>query len=1268
MTIKFIDLFLCTQLIEKDLKKLASEECHNFLTHLAFCTHQRRVRDIMSHNLVECLTYMKVDEDHRYIDLLNILQRSVLQGLVPLFMCVQENYESTGPSQIMRFAHLTFQEYLAGKYIADRLIEAHKLSVFEEKLQDIFTEREHLDLVHDAWWQQVVLLCAGSLPAHVFIAFAECLLNWDDITGANACLVQEMLAERSTKDGNVTTEAQTSDDLTSPTASPRGKPSPAQARMSFLGHRGTVSQSNRMSFTEMASGKGGIISSADGERIVATMLQRKRPVEWLLQALMHPSQDLRALAITEVSQFSLDKSALATAIMEALLGDKSHLPLLPGVSPAGSSTYSRYALPPREPWYIRGAALQSLGFLGVVTPEVVRFLASYLADPIPQVRSQVVEAIGLLGAQNHDIVVDAVVAMINFSITPDDTTEPTDNYESSRLSAPSPPELTNTSLSHSTISLSQQSSIGTLKIYADSALDTSLALIRLLRICHVKVIIALFQLIQWTRTREKCLPALLSALRTRGQQHGVLAVNDRVTFREDWRSHVVKGDASRWTQYLHNNSLLAQQSSSRTTNNSVSETVYANAYAIVTKIKSTSEENMLSFNFDQTKENEELLVEVVCSEDMISSDSSRSKPTLLLPMTFIEDQVTTVVLYALKSAFPHPRQVTCNLLKENPWMCEPQQVRERLYELIHNDAVFDVRVAALHALYCSRGKKSALNVLLSWLRKSEDHIKRQNALSLAREWKIDEDRLISAIVSLLEESTSSKSGNNSQNKKRVKTNSSSVSDFDRCDALMTLATIPKARELCQQHILKLLKPAAGSSILRKAAIGAIAIPGVADEQIVSALLHTLTDNDWEVRKCVLESLAAIPKMVSSQTNLRTVSRVIKHDGNIAVCTAALGAALALQEALPEEESNCESDNGNEISDNKFTQVAGDVLHWSVRDAVLAWLSHPRVEVKRCGIAACQSTSHGKALEDASVVSSLFRLLHHDDGSVRKVALTALLESRAPLTNDQVLEYLADPRSDVKRAALLAIADHRLPSILLDSVNQKSSNDLSLQKTRESSFFLAQNSSSDGKSLVSIPAEFKLSDRQLLLALFRVLKDNDRVVRHTALTILQRSLFVLEVPKVLYYLREINPEIREAATTFLCRPACLVELSKEVNKSGSGWDLVIQALNRILTASHGHTTREAQQLMTAIIMVMLGNYLSSSISEQLITWLNHTSPRFRKAAAYTIQSVAIVMETDEHVLQMIEGKSQEICLDWVHKEEIKNALCHLLDDEEPRLVL
>ena len=58
---------------------------------------------------------------------LSVLNVNVRRGTVALFVCLEEDYTSLeGLTTTFRFAHLTFQEFLAGRFVEKRLRRAFK--------------------------------------------------------------------------------------------------------------------------------------------------------------------------------------------------------------------------------------------------------------------------------------------------------------------------------------------------------------------------------------------------------------------------------------------------------------------------------------------------------------------------------------------------------------------------------------------------------------------------------------------------------------------------------------------------------------------------------------------------------------------------------------------------------------------------------------------------------------------------------------------------------------------------------------------------------------------------------------------------------------------------------------------------------------------------------------------------------------------------------------------------------------------------------------
>ena len=86
----------------------------------------KKLRDIKACDMIKVLEKMlsqrkKEDKRKLFTDILSCLNVYVRKGAVALFVCLEEDYTSSATEVTFRFAHLTFQEFLAGRHIAQQL-------------------------------------------------------------------------------------------------------------------------------------------------------------------------------------------------------------------------------------------------------------------------------------------------------------------------------------------------------------------------------------------------------------------------------------------------------------------------------------------------------------------------------------------------------------------------------------------------------------------------------------------------------------------------------------------------------------------------------------------------------------------------------------------------------------------------------------------------------------------------------------------------------------------------------------------------------------------------------------------------------------------------------------------------------------------------------------------------------------------------------------------------------------------------------------------
>eukprot|EP00937_MAST-01D_sp_MAST-1D-sp2_P001358 g1358.t1 len=125
------------RVVGRELELLRGTDCMALLRRVAFRTHARRRRDIFSQDFIDAMHDIvrqvttgdanEVDEEREHTklaDVYNALATCVNLGLVPLLLPLSENYQAEVAEQMLRFTHLTFQEYLCAMDIATRLKDA----------------------------------------------------------------------------------------------------------------------------------------------------------------------------------------------------------------------------------------------------------------------------------------------------------------------------------------------------------------------------------------------------------------------------------------------------------------------------------------------------------------------------------------------------------------------------------------------------------------------------------------------------------------------------------------------------------------------------------------------------------------------------------------------------------------------------------------------------------------------------------------------------------------------------------------------------------------------------------------------------------------------------------------------------------------------------------------------------------------------------------------------------------------------------------------
>lgn len=378
--------------VARELALLATDECRELLEQLAIDTHRRNERDIRSKNMVHTVQRVidsttanlahddtTAEQDAQdlkkgdlFTDILSALNLHVRKGRVALFVCLEEDYATEGSAleTTFRFAHLTFQEFYAGCFIAKKVQEAFRAGATHKQCQknvrkalteffssasrrpaeendDTTRKTVTLDLLHHPWWKCTFLFCAGvlggeldtSYAGDLFPCFLDILINVarNDLSGATVCLLRKMLDEV-----------------------PADKPFMERAR-------------------------------DDVNKTIARM----RPTAMLVRALLHPSAHLRKLALTEVKDFQLDTRLLTDDVMKAL----------------GTSTDD---VAGTAPWYEQESAVDALALLdcssdAVVECLVTRWRRSNLSAAQREAAAQAIVTLGDK-ATRHGAVVKALLA------------------------------------------------------------------------------------------------------------------------------------------------------------------------------------------------------------------------------------------------------------------------------------------------------------------------------------------------------------------------------------------------------------------------------------------------------------------------------------------------------------------------------------------------------------------------------------------------------------------------------------------------------------------------------------------------------------------------------------------------------------------------------------------------------------------------------------------------------------------------------------------
>ena len=260
-------------------------------------------------------------------DSCNVLQHFSRQGQLPLFVVLEEKYGAKavssarsgrgsitrGPStfdQVMRFSHLTFQEFLAARHIAAKLQRAVMAAGLEEDAQrqairvalselvsgaagtskDTQQRVPTHDMLLDPWWKQTLLFVGGTLMEQAWEPLAMVLLHEDDASGALSVLLQQMLAENS-------------------------KVAAALDPGDGAGERGSARDSMDLGDASGRVRPSGVLRAL---QMVRERISDLRPMRLLCAGLCHPSSQLRNLAISELVEFNVPRLNVAEALVRRL--------------------------------------------------------------------------------------------------------------------------------------------------------------------------------------------------------------------------------------------------------------------------------------------------------------------------------------------------------------------------------------------------------------------------------------------------------------------------------------------------------------------------------------------------------------------------------------------------------------------------------------------------------------------------------------------------------------------------------------------------------------------------------------------------------------------------------------------------------------------------------------------------------------------------------------------------------------------------------------
>jgi hypothetical protein len=126
---------------------------------------------------------------------------------------------------------------------------------------------------------------------------------------------------------------------------------------------------------------------------ITKRLSQTRSVGMMVEALRHPCEELRDLALTEIEKFRMPKDDVAAGLVDQ----------------------AKPELAAACPWYIHQAGIQSLGKLQVKNELVISTLVRIGFDRsgMPKAIHEAVRAIKTLGEENSDLVVERVVELLH---------------------------------------------------------------------------------------------------------------------------------------------------------------------------------------------------------------------------------------------------------------------------------------------------------------------------------------------------------------------------------------------------------------------------------------------------------------------------------------------------------------------------------------------------------------------------------------------------------------------------------------------------------------------------------------------------------------------------------------------------------------------------------------------------------------------------------------------------------------------------------------